>query len=289
MRGMSLTALFSDFFSFILHPVQYSHDLSLSKFGKLRNIGILISWIYAVIFPLAIIIGILLSLINYTGKNAIEEFAQENSFVFLFLFGAILAPLVEEFTFRLWLRFSPLYLSVSAFLVSRIIFRLLTAQLHILPEDSFLYSYGLPIAIGLSMYIFVTKPGVSLAIQRFYETKYRYIFLSSFLSFGLLHIFNYSDRDSILTLSLVLTLPQILVGIVLSYVRVQYGFWYAVFMHSFYNAMLLIPASVVKDINNPSTMIFILWFLLLLFAAFMFGLVTLIYSSYQVLVKKQVR
>lgn len=71
-------------------------------------------------------------------------------------------------------------------------------------------------------------------------SNYRFIFYSTAILFGLLHIFNYSGiTTSNIVWTPLLVIPQIIMGLLLGYLRVTYGFIYAVICHSLINIPIL--------------------------------------------------
>lgn len=63
-------------------------------------------------------------------------------------------------------------------------------------------------------------------------------YISSLL-FGLVHITNYEWDNSMIPFMAIITLPQIFLGLLFGYIRMIYGFWYAVLLHALYNAVLI--------------------------------------------------
>ena len=64
-------------------------------------------------------------------------------------------------------------------------------------------------------------------LKTFYIKYFKYIFWYSAILFGLLHMFNYQGNYLIiLSLSPILCFPQIVMGFILGYIRMNYGFVY---------------------------------------------------------------
>lgn len=55
--------------------------------------------------------------------------------------------------------------------------------------------------------------------------------------FGLIHIITYEADTTHCQFMWLITLSQIFGGLILGYVRVIYGFWYAVLLHALSNAV----------------------------------------------------
>jgi len=72
---------------------------------------------------------------------------------------------------------------------------------------------------------------------KYFQTRiwYRfYVYLSALL-FGLIHFSNFTSSPNAIYYIIFITAPQILCGLILSYVRINYGFWYSLLMHSCIN------------------------------------------------------
>ncbi|TDE12521.1 CPBP family intramembrane glutamic endopeptidase [Dyadobacter psychrotolerans] len=66
---------------------------------------------------------------------------------------------------------------------------------------------------------------------------FRWLFYSSALIFGWIHFFNYQLVTSNYMFFPLITLPQTFFGFLLGYIRMLYGFWFAVMLHLLYNAL----------------------------------------------------
>lgn len=282
MNGTNLQLL-GNIVRFIKHPTlnKAENDTPLAIF---RRIIILISWLYVLVFPLAILITVLLKALNYSGVNAVNQFAMNGNFWTVLFLGALVAPLIEEITFRLPLRFSPTNLALSVFFALRIIASYISRQ-YFPHENTFLYSWIIPIIFAAVLFSLCQSPQWKSRIMDWYVQKFSVFFYSLTILFGLLHITNYSDVRNILLIIVLLGIPQIIVGIVLGYIRITYGFGYGLLMHSLYNAFLLVPASLAKDQTNQLNLILAGTIGLFVFGLVIYGFVTLIYNSYT-LVKK---
>lgn len=159
----------------------------------------------------------------------------------------VIAPLIEETAFRLWL--APLR---SAFLVTSGLVLLL-----FISGEGLSYLIIVP-AAALVVIGIAARPGRSdapearpqrQALSGAWNDRFPIVFYGSAVVFGLVHLFNYDlgVADSLdLTLAPLLIAPQLAGGFVLAYTRVRLGFWYAVGNHAVYNAILTLPAVFVE-------------------------------------------
>lgn len=69
-----------------------------------------------------------------------------------------------------------------------------------------------------------------------------YIFYFFAVSFGLVHITNFEITRNVIILAPILVAPQIIIGLLLGVIRMQYGLLYSMLFHAIYNGILIIPA-----------------------------------------------
>ena len=189
-------------------------------------------------------------------QHAVGEFIQNESLIATFIFACIVAPLLEETAFRLWLINKPfqvtagltafLFYYISSFVPGKIFESIFSK----VPSDNPLIALGI-FAGGLIfttsvLYIIVKKDYIQSLLNNIYANHYEYLFYGSAFLFGLLHITNYQISWLVILLAPVIVLPQISGGIFLSYIRVTYGFWRGVFGHFLYNLLLLTPSLGIK-------------------------------------------
>ena len=69
------------------------------------------------------------------------------------------------------------------------------------------------------------------------KAYFKYLFYVSALLFGWVHIFNFEFTSSHYVFIPIITLPQTVLGLVLGFIRIRYGFWYGVMLHFLYNTV----------------------------------------------------
>jgi membrane protease YdiL (CAAX protease family) len=172
---------------------------------------------------LGILIG--LKLIPGPGPSMLEKKMMAKPL--LFIMAVIWAPLSEELLFRAQLRrFTGGILFISficgaflsaviktnwAFLVSPFIFIVLYL----------IYRYNLARSVTLKF--------------RFWERIFPWHFHLTAICFALVHLSNFEKGISLLPLGILYTLPQLAVGLVLGYARMNYGLKYSFALHAMYN------------------------------------------------------
>jgi len=177
----------------------------------------------------------LLPLEKLLGLNLGQEHDTDGWFIF---FGfVVIAPLLEETIFRLALRPARnRFLLVVAGMTLEIGLRI---RFQTTGRQTWLYGglcLVLAIAAGLAVYHGWRH------IESFWQRQYRWIYYVSSFGFGLAHLFNCDSLTAWhLLFAVLITLPQLVGGLFMGYVRMMYGFWYAVAIHAMNNA---VPATI---------------------------------------------
>jgi hypothetical protein len=142
------------------------------------------------------------------------------------LAGVLLAPLIEELTFRLTVApFRAWWLVVSA------------AGLVLVDVWVGLVAFALAVSVAL---VGPLRRRVAAGWTR----RFPLVFYGSAMLFGLVHASNWSLDHPALAVALVplLVLPQALIGVVLGYARVTMGLLRSMMLHAAYNGSLLLLA-----------------------------------------------
>jgi len=207
------------FFSYLKKPVY------IEEYKKLTFLEFL-SYIF--IYILAIIpIGIILFLIS--NGIGLENRQSTLSFQEKIFYGILFAPIVEEILFRLILRFNRknLLVILTTTLMLSIIFLVKKDIVRVLVFSSLTIVFSL-----CTIYLEACKD---------FFMKYFHIWFYIIAGlFGILHIYNYMGINiSNLFLSPLFAIPQFILGILLGYIRIRNGFFYALLFHFIMNLSLL--------------------------------------------------
>lgn len=153
-------------------------------------------------------------------------------------------PLIEEIIFRLYLKLNRLHLFISIeffvfFFSSKIL------NFDTLPIDNvLLIKLSLMIAVFLILYLFR-----NIKIKKISIKYFRYIYYTSAIIFGFAHLVNHDlILKNILFLPL-LTLPQIVGGLITGYFRITYGFFWSTLLHYFHNFILMLPVLLLEGLK----------------------------------------
>ena len=139
------------------------------------------------------------------------------------LLGIILAPISEEILFRSLLRFKKINLVLFIAVI--------TTFIAIAAYDSKLKSVVV-LSIILLAFLSLLLIFHGNKIESFISSNFKYFFYATALTFGLLHIFNYTGNIYlILAFSLIIVGPQIVAGFILGFIRMNYGLVYSILFH----------------------------------------------------------
>lgn len=142
----------------------------------------------------------------------------------------IFGPIIEELAFRLFL--IPKYIYIS---LSLSVFIIAISKTLLGTNDGYeWYLLTLPV-FSLAYYIFKNKS--------FNATKsVRFLVHISVVVFAFMHIFNFTEvKNWMYFIIPILTAPQILMGYILSFTRLKYGFLFGVLLHMLINFTLSLP------------------------------------------------
>lgn len=165
------------------------------------------------------------------------EWQQKLGPVYFFLFSVFLIPLVEESTFRLPLKFSSLFLSISFCLffykfISSTFFNSSMYEMSSYPVSRISFA----IVAAFLFYLIVSKEKINKRLDSFWTKHFRLIFYILCILFAFIHVNNYRPSSYNMLLVPIITLPQLILGLTAGYMRINYGFVYAFGLHTLYNS-----------------------------------------------------
>ena len=157
--------------------------------------------------------------------------ASTNSIRNNIFYAALLFPIIEELSFRLYLKRNVINIFISSFfmtymIVTNFIFQTSTFSLS---------ENGLTrILISLTVALLI------LYIHKMKKIKLKfnlYYYLSAIL-FGLVHIYNYDYTNyKVLIFAIIICLPQITSGLLYGYTRIKYGIIGSIILHMLINGL----------------------------------------------------
>ncbi|MGB4415393.1 MAG: CPBP family glutamic-type intramembrane protease [Paludibacter sp.] len=166
-----------------------------------------------------------------TSLFGLEHISQKGYSITAIITGIIFAPIYEEIICRLCLIANKKnYYIVLISLISLIIISLF--------REKYWTSIILLVVFLLLLSLKLIK---KTKLRATYNVNFKYIFWLSSILFGLLHVTNFRGNYLVLlALSPILCFPQIAMGFILGYIRMNYGFKYGVIVHMIINSTLLV-------------------------------------------------
>jgi hypothetical protein len=266
--------------SFLKHPTPKAEE----KRSFTEKIGAtlkLLSWSYALIIPLGLAVAYLLEYLNYDGVNSVQELIKSEDLLNVIILATVIGPVIEESIFRLSLRFNPFFLALATFLSIKM-FAVEIPIFNLSNNENFQWLFA--IVSSLLVYTLFASPKVYKWTENLYQTKYIFIFYFLTITFGYVHIFNYSEIQTLFPALIFLAIPQIIVGMMLGYMRINYGFLWSTLFHALYNLVIVIPALLTLD-KNPELLSYGLAAAAIFLLIFIYGIITLIQSTINLLKK----
>ena len=209
--------------------------------------------LWAITFVISMFFAMLSNLIlgreGYSEDDfAITEIVMDFPYFLVFFLVAIWAPISEEIAFRLGLRFSPINWGLS---LSFLLFFLISIlDLPFIPSGWFTFNslvgtFSTIIFILLTavlIYKVLSCKKVGFFVEKFFRRNFQFFFYTLAILFGALHIMNYDINLREMWFFIpILIAPQLLLSFTISFVRMQYGFVWAVFTHAFNNVVAITP------------------------------------------------
>ncbi|MEP2280130.1 hypothetical protein [Maribacter sp.] len=165
-------------------------------------------------------------------QSETQDFDSYSGFLKFSIF-AIVAPIIEELTFRLGLKFSK-----RNFII--MIAGLTYILLKIILDFNLYIAFVSALSIS-TLLVFVLSPKIVIILTNYWRNNRLIIFYLLILSFSFLHIANYDLSSSILVYIPIMALSHFLGGVIFSYARLKYSILMSVGLHIIHNALLSFP------------------------------------------------
>lgn len=209
--------------------------------------------LWALVFLFSMFFAMLSNLIlgqsGYSEEDfAITEIVMDFPYFLVFFLIAIWAPISEEVAFRLGLRFSPLNWALSLsfillFLISFIDFPFFPSDF--LTLNSWMGTFSTTIFIlftAILIFRVLSYKKIASFVEKFFRKNFKFFFYTLAILFGALHITNYDiNLREMWFFTPILVAPQLFLSFAISFIRMQYGFAWAVFTHAFNNVVAITP------------------------------------------------
>lgn len=232
MKSMQDTRIY-DFVNFIMNP-----DFTKKSTTKM-NTRQFIGWI-SIILIFDIILGVIgVALVFASGHDIPPDkaivYVMKNPTIGLF-FLLLIAPLIEELTFRAFLSINQPFIFVGLsffiyFFTDRFYQYQIADQLNNntnIGFDKYFIGWWLIFPSLFITYIILKK--YNSKIINLFELYGSQIFWTSCIVFGIMHSFNYGIGFHLWLIFLIF--PQISMGVVLGFLRIRYGLRWSFFAHA---------------------------------------------------------
>lgn len=222
-RTFKAKQIIDDFLTYVRKPLYIAEDATMSKTEKFQ-------YLFKVLLCKLALLPILLPIIYFTKEwTGAKSEGFEKTWT-MYLMVVVIAPIVEEAIFRGVLHYSRWSVAffVSFFGAVTIKYMGINDLFHI--HIGFVYLTAICL---FPVFYFATKPFDDI-FEAFWSKNFKYIFHLVAISFGLVHLSNYTSISNYL-FALPLVSTQLMSGYVLGFVRMKLGFGYGVVLHSAWN------------------------------------------------------
>ncbi len=248
--------LTKEFLQYIAKPkTQVSKKPSFKR--MFFNVARLWSVIFLVSMFFAMLANFFLAQEGYSEDDfAITKITQEFPYLLVFFIIVFWAPLSEELAFRLWLRFSPVNWALglgflSMFLVTFPVFSFIPENFFSLDSaEGFARMVLFTFSISLIVYLLLRIQAIKDFLGHFFEKRFKFFFYSLAIIFAVLHITNYDvDLREVWYFAPILIFPQLFLSFTISFIRMRYGFSWAVFTHALNNFVAITPLLLIMNLD----------------------------------------
>ena len=219
------------------------------KYGQLGAESLIhLCILFFIVFFLEMMIaGIMYSMIGMEDMgHMMDDIIQNMNYGLLFLMAVIIAPALEEFIFRFYLKYPALSMLQLLSLIWGAFVYLLLELKH---EELFwtVAAVG-TVALSLMTYQLFAK-WRSLGPEGLYNRIFPMIFYLSAVIFAFVHIYNFQG-DIPWYYTPILVFPQFFLALFLGYVRIRNGIVYAILFHGLNNSIPMILLALAPNLEQ---------------------------------------
>lgn len=210
----------TDFINFIRNPTYTGSFIKL----PLKDFFILLFFYFLAAVPLGVLASVISDLLGITSK------VQQTFMPRQIIYGILFAPLVEETFFRL------IYVFNRRNIIILLVASISMAVYFILNENMLKMIVFLLIFISTIVFLVLFDH-----CKNFFYKYFKQFFFIIAGSFALIHLDNFLGMDLYkLFAAFIIIIPQFVAGTILGYLRVKFGFIYAILFHATINLTLLL-------------------------------------------------
>ena len=184
-----------------------------------------------------------LALLNlHTPSNNVDAYLNTKTTLQTIILTVFIAPIAEEIGYRLSLLYSKRNISITIFFLSFFLYCKITSSFNYEIDEHFKYKIIFSLILALLSFILLLKrKDINNRLIFFWSNNHMAILLTSIFLFTFSHIFNFNISNKTLILMPIITFPQLIYAISLSYTRLKYGIFYSIILHSMINITSLVP------------------------------------------------
>lgn len=218
---------------FLINP-RRNQDLKPFSLGQ---------FLFLILIQLSLVIVVLLLeelLFGIAPNKFSTNFKMMNEEIILFMIlGSIAVPIMEEFLHRYYLNYRTKTILVSSSLL----------LLYFFSE----YGGLNPIQNTIHFSAFLFLIVILVLKKKYHYTNLKLLVWGSILFFGLFHLSAYEDEvfDNNYLIIPVLVMPQIIGGLFLAFIRINFRFIHCVLFHGFFNLLLISIGAIGYRLFSP--------------------------------------
>ena len=215
-----MVSIIKEIFHYVRCPIYSIQNKKSFKKNCIEIFFIYVSLIVlTLISVLIIIIFNTLGIVEPLQRIYNDNVSTSNNLTLYFLIVCLFGAIYEEYAFRLYLRFVPIYIATS---ISLLIYLLLAV---ILEFEIYSLNVSIIYVVVLFFFLFISfsVTRVKGLIQTVWIKYFKYIFYFSILMFALLHLRNFELTTRHIFFIPIIILPQLISGTIFGFTRMKYG------------------------------------------------------------------
>jgi hypothetical protein len=218
---------------YILNPVYIASNNNTTLY-KVKG-----TWsVFIIKTVLTIISGALVTLIIDPVNQTTIRWTEIYSTGTIFLLSIIILPVLEEISFRMSLRFKPVYLALTLGVLTYYGVTKIGYQTNLTNiEHHFNVRVLISVITTLTSYSLISQPQIKNHLDTFWKVHFKWVFYFFCITFAWMHILNYELNVKHVLLLPLITLPKLVSAISYGYIRMHYGFIYSLGLPMCWNSM----------------------------------------------------
>jgi len=245
IRRFFIFRIVCEIFQYLRRPF-YFFNYKGSFIANLRDVLL----IYLTLVFLNIIAVLFIEIVNILAANPIQRLYSVNNttinLYLLFFKICFLNAIYEELAFRLFLKFSPVKLSIS---ISLLVYFLLSKFLQFEIYSLNVYVYG-SIILFFMFTLFLNIKSIIEYTRNIIIKYFKHFFYISIILFAILHIVQFEITFRSIFFIPIIILPQLIAGVFFGFVRMKYGIMWSIVLHVVNNSIPFLALIILLLLKN---------------------------------------